>query len=535
MDGVLIVDDEVHAAHGIEAGIEWAKLGVSSVYVAYNIRQAKEIYTNHSVSLMICDIEMPQGNGIELLSWVKEHYPATESLFLTCHADFGYAKQALQLGSLDYLLKPVRYEELAIVLNKAIHKIEADSEAHKFTETLKHYFQLWSAHHPLLVERFWLDLINQAVSSHPEQINDLIQKRNIPYHPQAQFVPILISVHGWSKELSDREKKIMEYALRNAAEHSFQLDGLEGGCVVQTSERGLLALLPKEHPLLVSKSQLEKELKGYINSCGDYFYCELSCCIGNPTYIAEIHKAVESLIQMDMNNVTNSRKVYRLDEKVEFPVPIELPNMSNWVELLKQGAKASLLAEIHNYWEAMKLTACNAKMLQEFYQNFLQMVYHVLQLKGLQAHLIFSESISSRQVTSVTRSISNLQEWAKQIVEMAVDFVHSVEESHTIIDRVKKHISENIDKDLSRDDIAAYIYLSPDYLSRVFKKETGVSLSEYLIEEKFKFAQNLLIQSDMSISEIATSIGYTNFSHFSKMFKRVTDMNPLEFRKRNRQ
>lgn len=169
MDGVLIVDDEIHAAHGIETGIDWAKLGVTQVYVAYNIRQAKEIYTSQAISLMICDIEMPQGNGIDLLTWVKEHYPATVSLFLTCHADFEYAKKALQLGSLDYLLKPVRYTELEAVLHKAIQKIESDSEAVKFTETLKHYYQLWSAHHPLLVERFWLDLIHQTVSSIPSR------------------------------------------------------------------------------------------------------------------------------------------------------------------------------------------------------------------------------------------------------------------------------------------------------------------------------------------------------------------------------
>ncbi|MEK3910204.1 helix-turn-helix domain-containing protein [Paenibacillus sp. FSL H7-0331] len=534
MDGVLIVDDEIHAAHGIETGIDWAKLGVTQVYVAYNIRQAKEIYTSQAISLMICDIEMPQGNGIDLLTWVKEHYPATVSLFLTCHADFEYAKKALQLGSLDYLLKPVRYTELEAVLHKAIQKIESDSEAVKFTETLKHYYQLWSAHHPLLVERFWLDLIHQTVSSHPEQISELIYKRNIPYLPDDQFVPILIAVRGWSKELSEREKKIMEYALRNAAEHSFHLDGLEGGCVVPISERNLVALLPRDHALLVSTAYLEAELMSYVRSCDEYFYCELSCYIGEVTDIVDIHKAVQSLIEKDRNNVTNARKVYRLDEIFELQDPIQQPNISSWLELLKQGSKTSLQEDIHHYLEDMKQTEGSAKMLQEFYHNFLQMVYHVLQLKGLQAHLIFSERLSTQQMASVTRTVSNLQEWSKEVVELAVDFIQSIEESHTVINQVKAYISENMDKDISRDDIAANVFLSPDYLSRIFKKETGTSLFDYLIEERFKLAQSLLIQSDKSVSEIATSIGYTNFSHFSKMFKRVTDMNPLEFRKKHR-
>ncbi|WP_248930043.1 response regulator transcription factor [Paenibacillus hamazuiensis] len=533
MYGLLIVDDEVHAAHGIESGIDWAALGVSDVYVAYNIRQAKEMFSARSIDLMICDIEMPQGNGLELLSWVKEHYETTECLFLTCHADFEYAKQALQLGSLDYLLKPVRYADLEAVVSKAIRKIETEREASKFTETLKHYYQLWSEHQPLLVERFWLDLINQTVSSQPEHIGEMMRKRNIPYEAGARFIPVLVSICGWNKDLTGRDEKIMEYALRNAAEHSLGLDGVKGGCVVQTAERTIFLFMPEAH-LSASQNRLEETLKEYVDSCNKYFYCDLSCYVGVPTPLAAIHEAVGALLQMDLNNVTHSRKVYRLNEISSIPKQLAAPDIGHWLELLKQGEKAPLLAEMDGYFERMRQAQCDAKQLTQLYHDFLQMVYHVLQLKGLQAHLIFAEDSSPRQAAHVTRSVSHFQEWVKRVVETAIDSIRSVEESHTVIDRVKRYIAEHIEKDLSRDDIADYVFLSPDYLSRIFKKETGMSLSDYLIEEKFKFAQQILVQSDKPISEIAASIGYTNFSHFSKMFKRVTDMNPLEFRKKHR-
>lgn len=109
---ILIVDDEVHAVKGIRSGMDWNRLGITAVFTAYTVRQAKELFEREHIDIMLCDIEMPQASGLELTKWVRERYPKTETIFLTCHADFKYAKQALQLGSLDYILKPVPFAEL---------------------------------------------------------------------------------------------------------------------------------------------------------------------------------------------------------------------------------------------------------------------------------------------------------------------------------------------------------------------------------------------------------------------------------------
>lgn len=528
--GLLIVDDEIHAAHGIKEGINWSQIGFTNVYVAYNIRQAKEIIAKLQVDLMICDIEMPQGNGLELLTWVKRQYLEIKCIFLTCHAEFQYAQQALQLGSLDYLLKPVRFGDLEHVVKNIVKKMEADKKG-RFTDTLNHYYQLWSEHHPLLVERFWLDLINQTISTQPKQLTDIMEKRNIPYSLNEAFRPVLISLRKWSVELSDRDRRILEYAFRNAAEHSLQLSSLEYGCVVSMTEQYLIVLLSAKHPFFFAEHLLEKQLQDYIGSCSYFFYCEVCVYLGIPTFIDTIRDAVCSLMQQDIDNVTFSNKVFRIDHTEETPIFLSPPNLDRWIELLKQGEKLPLLKDITAYLELMEKSSCDAKMIQQFYHDFLQMVYHVFHLKGLQAHLIFAEAASYQKSSNVTRSISNLREWVNQVIDTGIYFIQSTEQSHTIIDRIKEYIRDNIEKDLSRDDIADYAFLNPDYLSRLFKKEAGISLSDYLIEAKCNYAQQLLLKTDKPVSEIAASLGYTNFSHFSKMFKRVTDMSPLEFRK----
>ena len=92
------------------------------------------------------------------------------------------------------------------------------------------------------------------------------------------------------------------------------------------------------------------------------------------------------------------------------------------------------------------------------------------------------------------------------------------------------YIRRNIDRDLSRAEIAEAIYLNPEYLSRLFKRETGSSLNDYILTEKMRTAQSLLGDTNIPVSLIATKVGYSNFSYFSQVFKKYTGLSPLEYR-----
>jgi two-component system response regulator YesN len=192
-----------------------------------------------------------------------------------------------------------------------------------------------------------------------------------------------------------------------------------------------------------------------------------------------------------------------------------------------------MLRELELYFESLKQAPISSAMLNDIYQNYLQAVYHVLQIKGLQAHRICSGSLSTERASHAIRSVQNLKDWACQLTQTAGDYVASVKESRTVVEKVKLYIAENAHQNLSRESIASYVYLNPDYLSRLFKKSTGLALSEYLLEVRLKEAKKLLIGTSLTVSEIASSIGYTDFSHFSKMFRRMVRMNPLDYRKMN--
>lgn len=108
----LIVDDEIEMINGILNGVCWEHLDFGRIFQATGVEKAKEVLRTYPVSLILCDIEMPDGSGLDLLEWVRREYPKIVCLILTCHEDFGYARRAVSIGCRDYILKPVSYGEL---------------------------------------------------------------------------------------------------------------------------------------------------------------------------------------------------------------------------------------------------------------------------------------------------------------------------------------------------------------------------------------------------------------------------------------
>jgi len=531
---LLIVDDEIYTAQAIETGVAWSELGIVVVHVANNNRQAKEVFRHHAIDVMICDIEMPQGTGLELLQWVKIHYPSTEAAFLTCHADFHYAQQAVRLGSIEYMLKPVQFTELRQVVANALDRISRHREKTASVESMRHYRELWTSHQPVLMERFWLDLLQRDLPAAPEAIRSYAAARNLPLDETAVHVPVLIKVQAWHKPFGQRDGKVLTYALCNVAEEMLATAG-EPALLIRLEIGAALALLPGPDREGAAAGNLISRLQAYIRYCHAHFYCDMCCYPGYAGAVSELPNRLEELLELDRDNIKQVNRVVMPESELPArPEKEPFPDMSGWLELLNRKAEDELLADLLRYLDASRdNVAIDAQWLRGFYHNFLQTVYHVLQVKGLQAHLIFEDNME--QAREATRSVAHLARWIETPVRRAVSFIREAEQTQTVVDKVKRYIAQHLrDEHLTRDEIAGFVYLNPDYLTRLFKKETGYSISDYLVRERVGIASELLLRTNDSIHAIAVSLGYSNFSHFSRMFKKVTGQSPQEFRQLHR-
>ena len=134
---LLIVNDESIVADAMKEEIPWVEYGVKWVYVAYDAESAKEIIRRIDIDILLSDIEMPRENGLELLRWVREQEKEIECIFLTCHAKFIYAQDAINLRCCDYILTPAKYEDIGKSVCNVVKRIEKYREERRCLEREK--------------------------------------------------------------------------------------------------------------------------------------------------------------------------------------------------------------------------------------------------------------------------------------------------------------------------------------------------------------------------------------------------------------
>lgn len=122
----LIADDEPLVLDGLINGIDWDQLPNANVLTAKNAEQAKQVFLQKSVDILLTDIEMGNSNGLDLIQWVKNVSQETKCIVLSCHDEFGFAQRAVKLGCFDYILKPVPYEALTQILLRAQKELQQE-------------------------------------------------------------------------------------------------------------------------------------------------------------------------------------------------------------------------------------------------------------------------------------------------------------------------------------------------------------------------------------------------------------------------
>ena len=98
-----------------------------------------------------------------------------------------------------------------------------------------------------------------------------------------------------------------------------------------------------------------------------------------------------------------------------------------------------------------------------------------------------------------------------------------------MIGTVKRYIMNHYKEDIDRNDVAAVAYITPNYLSKRFRAEMGMSLREYINHLRIEEAKRLLLSTNATISEVASAVGYDNISYFSTVFRKICGMSPLEW------
>ena len=161
-----------------------------------------------------------------------------------------------------------------------------------------------------------------------------------------------------------------------------------------------------------------------------------------------------------------------------------------------------------------------------------QMVYVWLSEMGIYANALFSDKESENYMLGAVNGFNEMMEYVENLIRKAVGYKLYITKEDSVADQICTYIDSHFREEIHRDELAELVYLNTDYMSRMFKKEKGVSISNYILQKRVDEAKKLLCGSSLPINTVSLHIGYSNFSYFTKMFKENTGLTPLEYRRK---
>lgn len=524
---VLIVDDQVDVAKGVESGIKWQQLKIDQVRTANSMQEAQKVFQSLPVDIIISDIEMPMGNGLELIAWVRKNYPATECIFLTSHEDFEYAREAIKMGVFDYQIQPIQYDELEKVVARAIEKINLESHR----DELSILGQYWQDNAGNVRENFWGSILSGIYLQNSTRLNAQASQLGISVKPPMEYLPVLVSVIRRQILLSEWDDDLLKGTFINLLyEIVFDRTGILQ--VVQMDASRYVFLLPLTDDGPIEEMTLLQKMWFFSGFCQNNLKSSLAVYIGRYSPMPGLADVYRQLVEMEHKNVANYSKVFTLSNLEESTAnDSKIPEITRWAQLLDQGMSERVYTEVVDLFNRkIADEEVDAAFLARFQNEFLQMIWHLSESRGVKnLDLMFSEQVVDHFLGSLA-TVENMLAFVQSVV--TVPLLPTITESdyQTTIEKVKEYICDNLDRELSRNEIAEKVFLNPEYLSRLFRKETGQSLIEYITNERINTAIGYLVRTNMPVSIIASKVGHSNFSHFSKIFKKVTGLTPNEYR-----
>lgn len=523
---LLLVDDEYYSVEGLRNSIEGLQLGFDQILCAYSMQQAQEIYQSNQIDIMITDIEMPKGSGLDLLKWMRSQGINTITIFLTSYANFNYASKAIKLQSTDYLLKPIDNSQLQECMQTAINKVKQLEVQEAYREKSRY----WDTSKKKLEEQFWSDLCMQIIPPDTDQISKELNGYHLPQTLLSQNFYVALLQAYIKKEEERWEISLYEYAIKNVICEVSENAGIHP-ILARVNERQYLLCIGKSAGIDAAK---------YIKSCNQILRALTTSLpglfqlyIGIVASLPDIGVSFKRLCSFAHNNLSEERKVFDILKPMAEKNYSNIASLNEWSDLLMQHKKAEVKEQaLHFLSDLQKSNMANRSDLVKFNHDFLQVIYSILEKNGEAAHRLFDDSTSEQIFDQACNSFEAMRTWTLHVIDVFDDCLSAINQSDSSIELIKKYIREHLEDDLNRKKLAALVYLSPDYLSHVFSERTGESLSTFILNERIKKAKELLLFSQKSIRDIALSSGFPNISYFSRQFKSLTGKTPQEFRKK---
>lgn len=519
---VLIVDDEFYFRESLKHMIDWKALGYTICGEASNGQDAINIVKVEKPAVILLDINMPIINGLILAEMIKQLNIQTKIIIITGYNDFEYAKQAIKLNVYQYISKPIDEEELIKCLIE-INNIKTLETSHfEELENLKNEAKI-KYYHQILQENMSFSEVQNKQNF--EQLQSQIFGTN--------YQVALISFHKRvSSKWHDQDINLWYFAILNIlGEIELPFTHVE---FTHEEAEYIIMFIGAD----CDENKCIQSLKRVMTTIENLLKLKITISLGSPhKKMNELNVSYERAVMGmrsrillggnpfiscdDISNVKRNDNCYSIEDRRLLLMFMQSNNMHQVEQTI---SKVFLLMQEKKICYDLYMGTCSeifSTCMEYLSKNNLS-----AELDGFHDRSKFLREISGVEtLEQVKKTIFDLLNEAVQTVQSHIENQYS-----ELVQTILIYIHENFrHQNLSINRISDYLFVNYGHLCRVFKREIGVTVNEYITNYRTEQAKMLFQQGNKVIFYVSENVGYSDANYFSKCFKKATGFTPSDY------
>ncbi len=525
---VMIADDEKVAIDSLKFIIEKSFTDVEIISTARSGREAIEKAEENVPDILFMDIRMPGINGIEAIREIRKRHKQIMIIVLTAFDQFEFAKEAVNLGVMEYLLKPVNRAKVVEVVNRAVSMIREEKEKRQTELEMKEKLEYAG---PILENGFIYSLL--LFEDNSKELFDY--KRLFDIGEDGGYV---ITVEFINERDAGTAGNKIGYSIQSQQFYPYFTDTVKSLCkciIGPVMLNRIVVVVPSDPKTDEFASRLEAVslAESMLLKLSEKLNCGLRIGIGKiyrrfDMLSASYEESLKALRYLQGNGIMHFMDITARTAEVgsEYPEYKE--------KLLLQKVTAGDVAESLNAFGCIF-----DWLVREYEDQPLKIKNKLLEILFLVNHMSWEYEPGGGMtgVDFLEEMLSicdpgELHLWCQKRLENVISQISSYRDYKAggLTKRAKEYIKTNYSKSITLEDVAREISISPQYLSKLFKEETGENFIDYLTGIRIRIAKSLLEADEMSVKEICYSIGYSDPNYFSRTFKKIVGSTPTEYK-----
>ena len=530
---VLICDDEENICHLIVKLIDWEHLDMQLAGMAHTGRESLSMIISASPDIVITDIRMPEIDGIDMINQAQQLGIHPKFIVISGYQYFEYAHGVLKAGVTDYLLKPINGDELNSALRRIAQAISRESEKQA------HISDMESSIHSIREVERRLFIKNVIMGNSMLYISFQPEMCGLNFTGDT-FGTLVFCFDGGTETDSGQFESQALGTLMRKADELMTLDNFS--CL-----RDIIT--QQQRNCLICVYNYAEKHTGVVRSYLDdiYFSCHKTVCGFSDMHVTMgIGRTVNSISALSQSvssalDAVHARITLGVDRVVradDLPLllgaqPVlsqaDAQRLGSCIDLCDEEALLPLLDELFK-----GASAANSNPLSCY--AFSREVLETFRKRTSSSNYGASEAAAIYDQTSEALELVWRREQAQHLLTSAFkEYFELIKESRSYqndqpIAMAKEYIAGHYADECSLDDVANHVHLTPNYLSSLFKKKTGVAMNNYIALFRINKAKLLLKETDEPIQDIASSVGYRDLKHFRRLFKQNVGISPAKYR-----